>query len=72
MHTKYTAFEFMLLAVGLSVSIIGFRMINQNFISDGYKVSWPMLISMFVWMNLLVMLILAGLMVDLTKGKKRK
>ena len=69
MRTKYTTFEFVLLAVGLSISILGFHMINQAYIADAYKVSWPMLISIFSWMNILVMLIVTGLIIDSTKKK---
>ena len=63
---KLSTFEFILLIVGVGAAFLGFKLINQLYISDG-GLSWLMVISIFNWLILLVLFILLSLTVDISK-----
>ena len=59
-------FELMILIVGCAAVILGFNLINRVYITD-YVMGWPMVISIFTWLILLVLFILLSINVDSTK-----
>lgn len=63
---KFSAFEFILLIIGIGVAVLGFQLINQVYISDG-TLSWLMIISIFTWLILLVLFISLSLTVDISR-----
>jgi len=56
-------FEVVLLIVGISVGVIGFMMINSQYQQDPV-LSWELFTSVFLWLILIVILILAATMED--------
>ncbi len=64
---KINFFEIVLLLVGLSVGIIGFIMINTQYQAD-HRVTWDLLQSVFLWLLLIVILILAATMEDVKES----
>jgi len=64
--SKINAFEIVLLIVGITVTILGFQLINQVYASDN-QIGWLMVISIFSWLTLLVLFISLSLAVDVTK-----
>lgn len=60
---RVNVFEIILLLVGLAIGIIGFITINNLYSAQG-ALSWQMLISVFLWLVLIVLLILAATMED--------
>ena len=60
---KFSAFEAVLLIVGVAMTLLGFNLINQVYIVEK-TLSWLMIISIFNWLILLVLFILLSLTVD--------
>ena len=82
---RLSAFDIVLLIVGLTTSFLGFQLINQVYTVEG-KLSWLMVIAIFNWLIMLVLFISLSLTVDtsrkqlseikklveiLSKGKKK-
>jgi|TARA_B100001964_G_C14257482_1_gene613276 hypothetical protein len=65
-NTKVSAFEIVLLMVGLTAAVLGFQFINQVYITEG-KISWLMVIAIFNWLMLLVVFVSLSVGVDVTK-----
>ena len=65
-RVEISTFELMILIVGCAAVILGFNLINRVYITD-YAMSWPMVISIFTWLILLVLFILLSINVDSTK-----
>ena len=61
-----SSFELMVLVVGVAAVILGFNLINRVYITD-YVMGWPMVISIFTWLIMLVLFILLSINVDSTK-----
>jgi len=66
MSNKLTAFEVILLLVGVTVAFLGFLLINKVFIVEK-QLSWLMIIAIFNWLMLLVLFISLSLTVDISK-----
>ena len=64
--SEISIFELMVLIVGCAAVILGFNLINRVYITD-YVMGWPMVISIFTWLILLVLFILLSINVDSTK-----
>ena len=62
-----STFELMVLIVGCAAVILGFNLINRVYITD-YVMGWPMIISIFTWLILLVLFILLSINVDSTRN----
>jgi len=56
---KINFFEIVLLVVGLAVGIVGFMLINTVY-KQTEMISWGLLSTVFLWLLLIVMLILAA------------
>lgn len=54
---KATFFEKLLLVVGITVGIIGFWLINTQYLRDPI-LSWPFIIAIFLWLLLILVIIL--------------
>jgi len=65
-RAEISTFELMILIVGCAAVILGFNLINRVYITD-YVMGWPMVISIFTWLILLVLFILLSINVDSTK-----
>ncbi len=65
-RVEISTFELMILIVGCAAVILGFNLINRVYITD-YVMGWPMVISIFTWLILLVLFILLSINVDSTK-----
>ena len=63
---KVSAFEIVLLVVGIAASILGFHLINRTYIADK-EVTWLMIIAIFNWLMLLVLFVSLSLTVDISK-----
>lgn len=63
---RISAFEIVLLVVGIAAAILGFLFINQVFSEEG-KITWLMVIAVFNWLTLLVLFISLSLAVDISK-----
>lgn len=63
---RISAFEIVLLVVGIAAAILGFLFINQVFSEEG-KITWLMIIAVFNWLTLLVLFISLSLAVDISK-----
>jgi len=59
-------FELMVLIVGCAAVILGFNLINRVYITDP-NMGWPMVISIFTWLIMLVLFILLSINVDSSK-----
>lgn len=64
--SKFTAFEIVLLLVGVATAFLGFQLINNVYIFEG-SLSWLMVISIFNWLILLVLFILLSLTLDTSR-----
>ncbi len=69
--TKISAFEVILLFVGVITAALGFKLINQVYSEVG-DMSWLMLIAIFSWLTLLVLFISLSLNVDISKKQLAK
>ena len=65
-ETKISAFEVILLIVGVSVAFLGFHLINQAYIVEK-EITWMTIIAIFNWLTLLVLFILLSLTVDTSR-----
>ena len=63
---KISAFEVLLLVVGIAAALLGFQLINKVFLEERV-VSLLMIIAIFTWLNLLVLFISLSLAVDVSK-----
>ena len=63
---KITAFEVLLLVVGIAAAFLGFQLINKVFLEERV-ISLLMIIAIFTWLNLLVLFISLSLAVDVSK-----
>ena len=66
MTTRISAFETVLLVVGIAAAYLGFHLINQVYITEKV-VSWPMIVAIFTWLMLLVLFISLSVAVDISK-----
>ena len=64
--TKISAFEVVLLIVGIAAGFLGFQLINQVYTAE-LRISWLMLIAIFTWLMLLVLFVSLSLTVDVSK-----
>ena len=64
--SEISTFELMVLVVGCAAVILGFNLINRVYMTD-YVMGWPMVISIFTWLIMLVLFILLSINVDSTK-----
>jgi hypothetical protein len=64
--SEISIFELMVLIVGCAAVILGFNLINRVYITD-YVMGWPMVISVFTWLIMLVLFILLSINVDSAK-----
>jgi len=65
-NVKISAFEIILLVVGVGASILGFQLINQVYAVQ-QELSWLMVIAIFNWLMLLILFIALSLGVDISK-----
>ncbi len=63
---EISTFELMVLIVGCAAVVLGFNLINRVYIRD-QNMGWPMVISIFTWLILLVLFILLSINVDSAK-----
>ena len=66
MSSRISAFEIVLLVVGIAAAFLGFQLINQAYNIEK-EVSWLMVIAIFSWLTLLVLFISLSLAVDVSK-----
>ena len=64
---KMTAFEIVLLLVGLGAAFLGFQLINQVYTGDNKELSWLMVIAIFNWLMLIVLFVSLSLTVDTSR-----
>jgi len=64
--SEISTFELMVLVVGCAAVILGFNLINRVYMTD-YVMGWPMVISVFTWLIMLVLFILLSINVDSAK-----
>jgi len=64
--TRISAFEIVLLIVGVTAGFLGFKLINQVYVTEG-TVGWLMVIAIFAWLTLLVLFIALSVGVDVSK-----
>ncbi len=57
-------FEVVLLIVGLCIGVVGFKIINMLYMMSGSEMSYDLFITIFLWLILIVLLILAATMED--------
>jgi hypothetical protein len=69
--SKLGTFEMLLVIVSLTVTILGFQLINTVYQQQG-KVDALLLITIFNWLTLLVMFILLSITVDVSKKQLDK
>ena len=65
-ETRISAFEVVLLIVGVAVTFLGFQLIGQVY-NQEIRISWLMLIAIFTWLTLLVLFISLSVAVDVSK-----
>ncbi len=65
-RAEISTFELMVLIVGCAAVILGFNLINRVYITE-HTMGWPMVISIFTWLILLILFILLSINVDSTK-----
>lgn len=63
---KVSAFEIVLLIVGIAASFLGFHLINRAYIVEN-EITWMMVIAIFNWLMLLVLFVSLSLAVDISK-----
>jgi|TARA_Y100000310_G_C20648866_1_gene798242 hypothetical protein len=66
LKTKITAFDTLLLIVGVAAAYLGFQLINQVYLLEK-TLSWLMVISIFLWLMLLILFILLSVAADVSK-----
>ena len=65
-QSKLSAFEIILLIVGIAASVLGFQLINQVYAVE-QEIGWLMVIAIFNWLMLLILFIALSLGVDISK-----
>ena len=65
-NTRISAFEIVLLIVGVTAGFLGFKLINQVYAVEG-TVGWLMVIAIFAWLTLLVLFIALSVAADVSK-----
>ena len=65
-ESKISAFEIVLLVVGIAASFLGFHLINKTYIAE-QEITWMMIIAIFNWLMLLVLFVSLSLAVDVSK-----
>ena len=63
---KVSAFEIVLLVVGIAASFLGFQLINKVYAAER-EITWMMIIAIFNWLMLLVLFVSLSLAVDISK-----
>jgi len=63
---KVSAFEIVLLIVGIVASFLGFQLINRAYVVEK-EITWMMIIAIFNWLMLLVLFVSLSLTVDTSK-----
>lgn len=63
---RISAFEIVLLIVGIVASFLGFHLINRAYIVEK-EITWMMIIAIFNWLVLLVLFVSLSLAVDISK-----
>ena len=61
-------FEKLLLVVGFLVLIIGYFLINKVLVTDGYKISWGFLQTVFLWLLMVIFIIMLAIGEDIKEG----
>ncbi len=64
--TQVSAFEIVLLMVGITAAVLGFLFINQVYLIER-DISWLMVIAIFNWLMLLVLFVSLSIAVDVSK-----
>lgn len=64
--TQVSAFEIVLLMVGVTAAVLGFLFINQVYLVER-DISWLMVIAIFNWLMLLVLFVSLSIAVDVSK-----
>lgn len=70
-YQRMSAFEVVLLLVGVGAGLLGFQLINRVYVVEG-ELSWLMVIAIFNWLILLVLFISLSLAVDLSRKELRE
>ena len=65
---KTSIFEKLLLVVGLAVLIVGYFMVNSVFQSEGGRLSWGLLQTVFLWLLMVIFIILLAIGEDIKEG----
>lgn len=65
-ENKISAFEVILLIVGIAAAFLGFHLINRAYIVEK-EITWMMTIAIFNWLMLIVLFVLLSLTVDTSK-----
>ena len=65
-RAEISTFELMVLIVGCAAILLGFNLINRVYITD-QNMGWPMVISIFTWLIMLVLFILLSINVESSK-----
>ena len=65
---KTSAFEKMLLIIGLFVLVIGYFLINKVFIIEGRELSWGFLQTVFLWLLMVIFIIMLSIGEDIKEG----
>jgi ATP/ADP translocase len=60
---KSNFFEFILLLIGVAITVIGFFIINRLFVHDG-AVTWDLITAVFLWLALILMTVIAATQED--------
>jgi len=70
-EAKISAFEIVLLVVGIAATFLGFQLINQVYNVEK-QISWSMVSAIFNLLMLLVLFILLSISVDISKKQLAK
>jgi len=65
---KTSAFEKLLLLVGLFVLVLGYFLINKVFISEGYELSWGFLQTVFLWLLMVIFIVMLAIGEDIKES----
>tara|TARA_Y100000310_G_C20645040_1_gene796063 strand:- start:1685 stop:1963 length:279 start_codon:yes stop_codon:yes gene_type:complete len=65
---KTSAFEKMLLVVGLLVLIIGYTLISRTYAAEGNQLSWGLLQTTFLWLLMVIFIIMLAIGEDIKEG----
>lgn len=66
--TRTSAFEIILLVVGVGAAYLGFAFINNLYLEEG-EFTWLMLVSIFLWLIMILQFILMSLNVNISKNQ---